>query len=96
VVFWEMFCDGQTALIYEQHSMTVLVDLHIVTSADPSAVLDLLCLVRVETTGTQWPADFVDVLGQAQDHGFGDALSRVLECSGFFAVFVHENAHSLY
>ena len=66
VVFRKVFCDGQTALSYEEQSMAVLVDLHVVAGADPGTVLDLLLLAGIEAARAEWPADFINVLGQAQ------------------------------
>ena len=96
VVFGEIFCDGQTALSYEEQSMAVFVNLHIVAGADPRAVLDLLFLARVEAAGAERPADVIDILGEAKDHGFGDPLFRVRERAGFLAVSFDEQSHPFY
>jgi len=90
-----MFCDGQTLLINEEQSMAVFVDLHIVTRADPGAVLDLFFFAGVEATGTERAADFIDVLGQTQNYGFCDTFFRVQKRAGFFAVTFDEQAHPL-
>ena len=94
VVLGEIFCDGQTALSYEEQSMAVFVDLHIVARADPRSMLDLFFLAGVEAAGAERPADVIDVLGQAQDHRLGDPLFRVGERAGFLAVSFDEQTHS--
>jgi len=90
-----MFCDGQTVLINEEQSMAVFVDLHVVAGADPSAVLDLFFFAGIEAAGAKRPADFIDVLGEAQNYGFCDSFFRMQKRAGFFAVTFDEQAHPL-
>ena len=51
--------------------MTIFVDLHVVTRANPRAVGDLLVLVRIETAGAERLAERVEIGGQAEDDDIG-------------------------
>src|SRR5207248_5778772 len=72
VPFRQVLCDRKTFRITEEHSMAVLVLLHLVAGADPRALLRLFRLVLVEVAGAQRLADLVDVLGEADDEKLRD------------------------
>jgi hypothetical protein len=63
MVFGQIFSYGESILINKKHSMTVLVNLHIITSADPSTVLYLFILVRIKPARAQGAPNLVYVLG---------------------------------
>ena len=76
--------------------MTVLVNLHVVACADPSTVLDLFILVRVKPARAQWASNFVYVLGEAKYYLVSNTFYRRYSGSGFLAIFLDEDAHTLY
>lgn len=65
VVLWQVLGNRKTFRITEEQSVTVLPSLHLLARAAPGAALRFGSLVRVEITGAERPADFLDVLGKA-------------------------------
>src|SRR5262249_4777502 len=67
VIFREIFRDRQTLRVYEQQSMTILVGLHLVTGADPTAQFSLSLLVRIKIARTEWLTHFFNMPRQPFD-----------------------------
>jgi hypothetical protein len=75
--------------------MAVLVDLHVIAGADPGTVLYLFVLIWIETTRTQRPSNFVDILGQTKDDLLSDAFNGGDVSTRFFRVLLNEDPHAL-
>src|SRR5439155_11544878 len=67
VVLRQVFGDRQAIFAYEEKTVAVLVDLHLVAGADPAPLLGLGLLVRVEVAGTERPSQLVHVYREAVD-----------------------------
>src|SRR5690606_21230933 len=77
----------------EEQSVAVLVDLHLLAGADPRSILGFRLLVRVEVAGAEWPADGIDVRGEAPDDRLGTRGVRVEVRAGFLGVVPGELPH---
>src|SRR5262249_33992907 len=95
VVFGQVLGDGKAFAVHEQQAVAVFVDLHVITGADPSAMLDFFVLVRIKAARAERFAQSFMVAGQAQDNHLGHLMIGVGSGSGLFAVFLHEFAHFL-
>tara|TARA_B100000609_G_scaffold196617_1_gene192320 strand:- start:4065 stop:4553 length:489 start_codon:yes stop_codon:yes gene_type:complete len=95
VTFWEIFGDRHTFFVYEEQAVTIFVDFHVFTGADPGAVFDLFLFVGVEATRAQWATDLIDVGCEAFHDALGDTIYRVKGCTCFLCVFLGKLPHLL-
>jgi len=96
VVFGQVFRNRHTFFVHEQQAVTILVDLHIVAGADPSAVLDLFGLVRVEPARAQRASYFIYILREPKYYGLGHSLHRRRVTTRLLGEVLNEPTHTLH
>ena len=75
--------------------MAVLINLHVVASANPSTVLYFFILVRVKPARAERAPNFVYVLGESKYYLVGNAFNGRYGSSWLLAIFFDKDAHAL-
>ena len=90
VVFGKIFSYGESILINKKHSMAVLVNLHVIASADPSTVLYLFIFVWIKSARAQRAPNLVYVLGETKYNLFGDTFDGGYSGPRFLTIFLYK------
>ena len=77
VVVGEVLGNGKTFLIAEEQSMAVFPFLHLFAGTDPGGGFDLFGLVFVVVARAEGTAEFINVLGEANDEEFRKITLRM-------------------
>jgi hypothetical protein len=84
----QIFCDRLTGFIDKKQTVTILIDLHVITRADPSAVLNFLFGVRVEAAWAKGSAQHGEISCKPRHDCVRNRYVRVRCRPRFFAINV--------
>ena len=90
MIDWQVFCNRLSFVIHEQQAVAVLVNLHIIASAYPGAMLRFSLLVRIETARTQRLAESCKISRQAHHNRFANLPVRVRDGSRLLAISLYK------
>ena len=90
MIDWQVFCNRLSFVIYEQQAVAVLVDLHIIASTYPGAMLRFGFLVRIEMARTERLAERRKISRQAHHNRFANLPVRVGDGSRLLTISLYK------